>query len=64
MDLSKLSKSAKQRKAEEFVAEYKTLCEKHGIEFLPRIQVTENGIFPRIDVVERKTQGENIKLVV
>lgn len=52
VDLSKLSKTGKQRKADEFIKDYMELCEKHGLQFLPRINLNENGLMPKLDVVE------------
>ena len=52
MDLSKLSKTGKQKKADQFVAEYLELCKKHGLQFLPRIDLNQNGLLPKLDIVE------------
>jgi len=58
----KLSRKKEQNKrkeqAENFIKEYTALCEKYKIQFDPIIEITDNGIVPRMGLKPYKPKKE------
>lgn len=58
----KLSRKKEQNKrkeqAENFIKEYTALCEKYKIQFDPIIEITDNGIMPRMGLKTHKPKKE------
>ena len=48
-------------KREAFFSEYKELAKKHGYDFSVKLQITEQGIVPRIIIIEVKKEEKNVE---
>jgi len=54
----KKEQSKRQKQAENFIKEYTTLCEKYKIQFDAIIEITDEGILPRMGLKPHKPKKE------
>ena len=65
--LKKQNKANKQqeeenkKKVEAFVAEYRELSKKHGIDIAPSLNITQNGIVPIVRFIKVDEQGKPVE---
>jgi hypothetical protein len=67
--INKAEQEAKQKAYTDFITEYKALAEKHKLDIKAIIEATENGIIPRLKIIEvpdkieakEETKAEEVK---
>ena len=65
--LSKINRGQKKqeeenkKKVEAFIAEYKELSRKHGIDIAPSLNITQNGIVPVVRFIKVDEQGKPVE---